>query len=107
MWAAVSAPAWSRDATVRGQAVQQVVECGRSEPRLEGNGNQIAFRENCRSLVLRGNGNEVDIQVAPGAPLRVEGRGNEVVYHAGPGAPPVPSTAGRGNSLTAGQPTER
>ena len=97
-------PAFAQQGELRGEGLSQTIDCGGDDARLEGNGNRVTFRGPCRGLDLRGEGNRVEIELAPGAPIRVEGNGNHVRYHNANGQTPEISIRGEQDQVTAGSP---
>jgi hypothetical protein len=76
-----------------GQTIQ--LECAGVAVTLDGNHSRFHLHGGCRSLLLRGAGNVVDAELAPGAPVRVEGDGSAVIWHLStPGAAPVATILG-------------
>jgi hypothetical protein len=76
-----------------GQTIQ--LECQGVAVTLDGNHSRFHLHGGCRSLLLRGAGNVVDAELAPGAPVRIEGDGSVVIWRlAIPGAPPTATVLG-------------
>jgi len=100
----LSLPAFAQQGELRGEGLSQTIDCGGDDARLEGNGNRVTFRGPCRGLYLRGEGNRVEVELAPGAQIHIEGNGNRVRYHNAGGQTPEISIRGEQDQVTAGAP---
>ncbi len=86
-------------AEIRGEGLEQNVDCRGGDALLEGNGNRLVFEGGCTSLELRGNGNTVRIALSARGFIHLEGNGNRVSY-AGP--EPRITVRGEGDRVTRG-----
>ncbi|WP_216851206.1 DUF3060 domain-containing protein [Acidisphaera sp. L21] len=71
-------------ASARAQPVSaqsEAIDCANSDASVTGDGRHVAFHGACRSLTVRGNQNQVQAELAPGARVHVQGDGNSVRYH--------------------------
>jgi hypothetical protein len=87
-------------ATVRAEAVTRTVDCNGAPAEVGGNRNTLTFRGACRGLTLRGDANNVEIELAPGARIDIEGNRNRLRYTvAGGGDPPGVRVSGSDTDL--------
>ena len=80
---------------IQAEAQTKAADCGGEAARVEGNRNVLTITGACRSLDLRGDANQVTIELRPGAMVHVEGQQNRVGYRIARGTqPPEVSVAG-------------
>ena len=65
---------------IQAEAETKSVDCAGDSARVEGNRNTLTITGACRSLDLRGDGNQVTIVLRPGAAVHVEGQKNRIAY---------------------------
>ncbi len=85
-------------AVFSGNGAAAAFDCRGGAASVIGSGNRLTFGGACRSLAIRGSGNVVAIDLAPGRRVRVTGDGNRVLYRFAAG-PPVASTSGADNQV--------
>ncbi len=87
---------------VDGSSLVQTIPCEGQDASVNGSENRIAFTGSCRGLAVNGDGNQVQIALAPDARVTVSGHGNHVLYSAaGPEMEPLVALNGADNDVTA------
>ena len=80
---------------IQAEADTRSADCAGESARIEGNRNTLTITGACRSLDLRGDGNQVTIELRPGAAVHVEGQKNRIGYRIARGTqPPEVTVAG-------------
>ena len=87
--ALLPAPSRADDNTLLLQAEgdQRTIDCADRDVRIEGNRNRYVLRGGCRSVVLRGDADDIQAQMIAGGHIDVEGNGVLVTWsllHPGP-----------------------
>lgn len=88
------------DALLNGSHRTEMLDCLGADALVNGDGNQLKFHGNCRSLRVNGGGNAVEVELAPGGRLDVSGDGNRIEYTT-TGPEPSVSAQGSGNRIAA------
>ncbi len=70
-------------ATVQGDGTTSTVACAGDDAVVEGSRNDVTFTGGCRGLVVRGDGNTITVELAPGARLDLQGNANRIRYAIG------------------------
>ena len=87
--------------TVNGSDRTELIDCNGADAVVNGAGNRLVFHGACRSLLINGASNVVEIDLLPGGAVTVAGSDNQVLYT--PIVPgPVVSSQGEGNVIDAG-----
>ena len=77
---------------------QRTLDCSGRDVRIEGNRNHYILRGGCRSLTLRGDGDNIQAQMMPGGHIDVEGNGVLVTWSLHGSGPTVTvSVSGQGS----------
>lgn len=79
-------PAWADSPLVRAEASTGSIACAGAAAEVNGGHNTLAFTGACKSLLIRGEANNVSVALAQGALIDIEGNGNQVKFTAA-GAP--------------------
>jgi hypothetical protein len=99
---AVSGRAYAQAPEVDGSSLARTIACDGADAAVNGNDNRIAFTGSCHGLAINGDGNRVQIALAPNARVAVAGHGNHVLYSSsGPGSEPNVALNGADNDVTA------
>jgi len=89
--AGLALPGIAAAATVQSDGATSTIACNGDAAVVEGSRNDLTFTGSCRGLSLRGDGNIVAIELAPGAALDIQGNSNRIRYSIG-AAPSVQVT---------------
>lgn len=94
----LSAPAVAEPLLIQAEGQVLMPLCTGRDVQIEGNHNVIKPFGICRSLLLKGVANQVDLALEPGGAIRIEGGANAVTYQAASAA--VADMLGDGNTVT-------
>ena len=83
--------------TVKADEASRTAECGGGDAIVEGSRNALTFTGNCRGLAVRGDGNDIAIEMSPGARLDIQGNANRIRYSLG--GPPMLRIVGGGTRI--------
>jgi len=75
-----------------------IAYCAGQHVEFNGDKSRIVLRGGCRSLTIRGNNNDVTVEIQAGGSIEVRGRGNTVHWHLSTGTQqPMLRDFGRNN----------
>lgn len=63
-----------------GSEAASAIDCAGGDASVTGDGKRVTLHGACRSLTVRGNGNQIEAELAPRARVDVQGDGNAVRY---------------------------
>jgi hypothetical protein len=79
------------------------LDCEGGAAHIQGAGNRLTIVGRCSSLTIEGADNQVRVDLAPGAQVRVQGAGNRVSWTMGGNGRPRVSIQGADNSVQRGR----
>lgn len=79
--------------------VNHHLDCNGGSAHIEGASNRLTITGACSSLTIEGAANIIRVDLAPGAPLRIEGASNQVSWSMPGNARPRVSIQGAANSV--------